>query len=237
MTAAPPTQPDLKSALEEMRASMAARGPRKGVAGAIQEAILGFLSVLLAMLEDFRAGRLAPVAPVAEAAGEGGVSAVAPPPPRTFLVEGGGGGRGGANDREEAQEAEPNSRRFALYGLCSDSDAQWIAGADQVEGRGPDRGAGSGCEAAHSADGGSVSRETEDVWAEACPSPSRIGRHFSSINSEPAGAALPRPQGWGFGASSAVRSSQVFFKNAILGEGISAGFSFQYQNDLATAGR
>jgi hypothetical protein len=70
MNPAPPAPTDPKRTLEEMRASVAARGKRKGLAaraglsGAIEKAILGFLSVLLAMLEDFRAGRLAPaVAP------------------------------------------------------------------------------------------------------------------------------------------------------------------------------
>jgi hypothetical protein len=67
--AAAPTH--LKDTLEEMRASVAARGARRGLRGAIQEAILGFLEVLLALLADFRAGRLTPVAPSAEA-----------PPPR-----------------------------------------------------------------------------------------------------------------------------------------------------------
>ena len=42
---------------------MAAQGSRKGLAGAVQDAILKFLEVFLAILMDFRAGRLGAVMP------------------------------------------------------------------------------------------------------------------------------------------------------------------------------
>ena len=73
---APPTT-DLKDTLEAMRASVAAQGERTGLAGAIQDAILKFLEMFLAMLVEFRAGRLAALAPVAEDARRGSGSCVA----------------------------------------------------------------------------------------------------------------------------------------------------------------
>jgi hypothetical protein len=96
MTAAPPTPTDLKSALEEMRARAAGEGTdkgpaaraglaaRAGVQGAIEKAFLAFLNLLLKMVEDFRAGRMAPIAPVAEeATGDARTDrAVAYPPPK-----------------------------------------------------------------------------------------------------------------------------------------------------------
>lgn len=64
----------LTISLEEMRARLAAEGTRKGLAGALQAAILGLLECLLALLADFKAGRLT-------VASRPGGFALPPPPP------------------------------------------------------------------------------------------------------------------------------------------------------------
>jgi hypothetical protein len=68
MRDAGPAQTDLKSALEEMRASVAGAGTRTGLAGMVEEAFLKLLEVLMALLMDFRAGNLAPLLTTADAA-------------------------------------------------------------------------------------------------------------------------------------------------------------------------
>jgi hypothetical protein len=78
MTDAAPTHTDLKSTLEDLRASVDAEGTSKGLAGMMQNAFLKLLEVVMAMLMDFRAGKLAPLVTMADDdAGEAGVTRAA----------------------------------------------------------------------------------------------------------------------------------------------------------------
>jgi hypothetical protein len=90
-TAVPPPA-DLKNTLEEMRASVAARATRKGLTGLVEKAFLGLLSGLMGLLADFRAGKLAPLVPVAEDAVGGGEAACSEREP---------GSSGGDEDRRD----------------------------------------------------------------------------------------------------------------------------------------
>jgi hypothetical protein len=140
MTTAAPPPTDLKDALAKMRASVAAHGKRRGPARKLQEAILGFLETLLALIEAFRAGRLAAPAPAAE----GGNAAPARPvglptpeeaeAPRWFSVESSqfapgsaaedacGAGGAVAQPAPRPREARPEGRLSPVRGeLCGGS--------------------------------------------------------------------------------------------------------------------
>jgi hypothetical protein len=233
MTAAPSTATDLKSALEEMRARAEAGGTR-GVQGAIEKAILGILSLLLKMVEDFRAGRLAPIAPVAEAAGDGTAS----PPPRP----------------SPARAGEGEVRRGSGVENGDAGGASWRASV----GGGSEAGALALNSAADAA-AGDAAREVNDRSPPACPSPSRCagpsrkrrGRSTRPCSTNPDFAGVrvrARRLHPGTGASLlAVRcalparrraaSRDDFLKNANLGGGIRAGILFQDRNGPVTVWR
>jgi hypothetical protein len=84
--------------MEEVRAAVVAEGARRGLAGVVQEAILGLLATLVALIEDFRAGRLVAMAPgpAAACSGEPGVA-----------------DRAGAEGRETGAGGSPRSEGMA----------------------------------------------------------------------------------------------------------------------------
>ena len=112
MTDAAATHTDLKDTLEEMRASVAAREARAGLAGVLQKALLAFLDVLMTLLADFRAGRLIPIAADAreEGANDSGVSVAAHTSPLPSAEWWGQGAAAHANRSAAGAVAHPSPR-------------------------------------------------------------------------------------------------------------------------------
>ncbi len=213
-----------------MRASGAAKGTRKGLTGAIQEAFLGILSVLLAMLEDFRAGRLAPMAPVAVEAGDGAVADPAPQLVRSAAQ---------SPARAEGAEARPWRGGFDPSGADWAGEETLIPIADQR---------------ASSVDSGKGAAEI--TRAETAPRPPALRTNPAKgdrtiLRAPPRAArfgmiARLRPRaGWrnARGIRRALPpygevadgAEAKFFKNAGAGERISAALLFQDENDAVAA--
>jgi len=208
--AASPTT-DLKDTLEEMRASVAAR---KGLAGALGKAILGVLDMLMALLADFRTGKLVPLPPSASdayaAPGAGGSECAASMKVPALPDVAGGAGEGvlglwGWWRRKNASAQNEERECYAPEGPA-------IAGASSAGGYTPapglPRSAGEGAKGGIRAvappapqpspsDAG-LSREAAGHWAHgaddavAYPSPSGIGPHFCQQKWEPVAGPAPR---------------------------------------------
>jgi hypothetical protein len=249
MTAPVPPPTDLKSTLEEMRASVAARARRNGIAGAIQEAIVALLSVLLSMLDDYRAGRLPPIAPVAAPAGGGvGVQAATTPtaqPVPVIPAQSPGQARGGIR-RVGQHLAEPALQ--ALPGRCSGNGAHWIPACAGMTGTHYSSGSfASGFRAVHEA--ATHTQPVPVIPAQA--GIQRVGRRLAEpVSHARSGGAAGKPGLTGTAdfplrasrrpprckiTTDCDRAQGPFFKNASAGEGTGAALSFQRQNNTATA--
>jgi hypothetical protein len=98
-TAAPSPTGHLDISLGEMRAALVAEGTRKGLSGAVAAALLSLLDLILALLADFRAGRLAAAAPQGVAAGAPCAADPSARPSPAAQERGRGGGCGGSARR------------------------------------------------------------------------------------------------------------------------------------------
>jgi hypothetical protein len=239
MTAAPPTHTDPKSTLEELRAAVAAERAR-GLKGAIQQAFLGLLSVLLAMLEDFRAGRLARIAPVAEPGADGAVADPSPRPTGSSPVaephspaRGEGEVRRGCGvesgearaaswsaDFEDEHEAYPSPSRVSPH-FC---EQKW----EPAAGPAPRVKPGGNASLSHRGRGNELCASLRSPRFEMMARLRRRARWRNAHGMRRAFSALRR--------ETAGAAEGAFFKNAPAGERIGATMSFQRQNDAVTLG-
>ena len=187
--AAPPFQTDrLKNSLEDLRASVAGQGTNRGLAGVLQEAMLSVLNLLMTLLADFRAGKLAPVAP--------GVGD-AEPAPRAAGAEvvasalqdvGGGGARGWFGAwawwRKESASSQAAEREVHASALRASGQAEALLRHATDEAR-DDVDATTQWVPAFAGITGTVSFAGEGADAVAYASPSRIGLHFCRQKWEP----------------------------------------------------
>ena len=232
-----PTPPDLRNTLEEMRASAAAQGTGKGLAGAIQRMILSMLSVLIAMLEDFRAGRILPPMPVLKRAGDGAAhsSARSAPAREAEHMRRGGNGDAGAAFWSTGREFEddtltPALRPFAGECVGGDEGASLGETSQRLEGEvsaahAPSR-SRTGSRTQTRSVAKSVSSRT--TWRNAArPAPFSVARRRDARG---IGRAFPPCN------ERQAPCSGKFFKNPVPGRRTGATTLFQHENGAVVSG-
>ena len=235
MTTTGPTHRDLKSTLEEMRASVGGEA-RTGLAGKVQDAFLKIFEMLIALLMDFRAGKLAPVA---DAAAAGGVACPSPRPSpqrgegeETRLARRPDSGWQGWRPAAWFRRHDWNPEEWipACAGMTSTAGTfagmmgevvTFVGMTGEARDRAPGRPAGTGGGTDQAMDGGGGVAAAANAGCEARPSPSRsVSVRRARVSAR---AAVPR--------ASANADTERFFKNAVSGGRIGAGLSFQDEND------
>ncbi len=177
MTNSPPSPADsANSTLDGLRAGMAGECARKGPAGALARAILRLMEALMALLADFKAGRLVAMAPGTAAACCG---------------EPGAAGRDGAEGRDmgaaAAARAEGMAARAAhgVWAWWCGKTAAWPAGVAE-----PHRIAGTGGEHPHYPERAPpAKREMREAGQAACAPSAAVPR--CSAEDQPSRGACP----------------------------------------------